>query len=289
MGCSFCSIPLFRGRQKSRTIDSIVSEAQAHARLGVAELNLVAQEMITYGLDQRPRVQLTDLLAALVDIGDFRWIRLNYLHPKFVESNLLDFVAEHQTVVPYFDMPIQHINDRVLKRMNRAYGRERVTTVLTEIMSRVPDAQVVTSLITGFPGETPTDFEELYNFVASGWFRYVNVFEFSPEAGTPAAALDLKVDSQIARERAERLRRAQAQVFDQLASRQIGQTIDVLIESRTRDLALRSTYPWRGRSVWDGTEDSWIAVRSDDALQIGSIVKCRIDEARGYVLLCEAL
>ncbi len=287
MGCSFCSIPLFRGRQVSRTITSIVQEAVGYEAVGARELNLVAQEMLTYGIDQRPRTSLLELLQELLRATAIPWIRLNYCHPRFIDNKLLDLIAEEERILPYFDMPLQHVNDRLLRAMNRPYDRKRVEKVIHSIQETLPSAQIITAFIVGFPGETKSEFRELQDFVEGGYFRYVNVFEYSPEIGTPAAALPMQIAPTIKSLRSEELRSSQRRAFSAWAVTQVGRRIDVLVESRNYDLATAHTHPWRGRSMWDGTEDSWVAVGGGGTLRAGDLITCEIRGSRDFVFLSE--
>ncbi|MEL7372632.1 MAG: 30S ribosomal protein S12 methylthiotransferase RimO, partial [Myxococcota bacterium] len=194
--CAFCIIPTLRGRQLSRPIDDLVREAQTLADRGVVEVNLVAQDLTGYGHDLDPRVALADLLRALGQVDGLRWIRLHYAYPRPFSKALLAALAEEEKIVPYIDMPLQHISDPVLKRMRRGRPRRFIDKLLGDIRTAVPDVTLRTSFIVGFPGETEDDFQTLCDYVQEASFERVGVFKFSREEDTPSYDLPDQVPAE---------------------------------------------------------------------------------------------
>ena len=210
--CSFCIIPKIRGRHESRSIESVVAEAEALVADGVVELNLIGQDLTAFGRDRRDGSSLARLLRALVGIRDLRWIRLLYNYPRDVTDELLDTIAGEEKVCSYIDMPLQHISDRMLRRMRRERSGAEVRRLIERIRARVPGVALRTVFIVGFPGETDADFAELLQFVRETKFERVGVFRYSREEGTAAATLDGHIPEHVKRRRFDALMRAQALV-----------------------------------------------------------------------------
>ena len=287
--CSFCSIPGFRGPQRSRFIESIVAEARSMVEQGAVELNLVAQETASYGLDIYGSPHLVELLESLLTNTNASWIRVSYCYPTFVSDSLIDLFASEPRLMPYFDIPLQHINDHILCSMNRGYRRKAIELLLEKIFNNVPQAQVITSFIAGFPGETNEAFKELLAFIGQGWFRYVNVFPFSPEPGTPSYMLKNQLDEDIKSERVRDLRKTQHIVFNDLSKTLIGQKIDVLVCGPNTDFRTLNKYPYRARTIWDAPEDSHICLKHHHQLNLGEIIPARVISSEGYVLYGEGI
>jgi len=227
--CSFCIIPKIRGRHESRSIDSICSEAENLAADGVVELNLIAQDLTAFGRDRRDGSSLSQLLRALAKIDGLRWIRLLYTFPRYVTDELLDTIANEDKVCPYIDMPLQHISDRILRRMQRERDGAAIRRLLHRIRHRIPGVAVRTAFIVGFPGETDADFAELVQFVRDARFERVGVFRYSKEEGTTAATFADQVPEALKRTRRAALMRAQAVVSAEANRRLVGTRQETLV------------------------------------------------------------
>ncbi len=227
--CSYCIIPKIRGRFRSRSMENIIAEAETLAKDGYKELILVAQDLTRYGADLYGGRQLARLLTRLCGIDGIRWIRLHYLYPNELDDDLIAVIAREPKIVKYLDIPIQHINNGILKKMNRRDTSESIRTLFKTLRARIPGLVLRTSLITGLPGEGEAEFEELCRFLREMKIERAGVFPFSPEEGTPAAAMD-HVDSETARQRAERVLEIQAGIMDQWEAGLIGREISVICE-----------------------------------------------------------
>lgn len=227
--CSFCIIPKIRGRHESRSLESIVGEAEALAADGVIELNLIAQDLTAYGRDRRDGSSLSTLLRAVARIEGLRWIRLLYTYPRYVSDELLEAIAGEEKICPYIDMPLQHISDRMLRRMRRERGGAAVRRLLDRVRRRVPGIALRTAFIVGFPGETEADFAELSQFVREARFERVGVFRYSQEEGTAAATLRDQVPETVKRQRRDALMQAQAEVSAAKNRQLIGSEREVLV------------------------------------------------------------
>ena len=228
--CAFCAIPIMRGKQRSRSVESIVAEAKRLAAEGVKEINLISQDTINYGVDLGQRQGLVTLLRELVKVEGLRWIRPFYLYPQQITDELLDFYAGEEKITKYIDMPLQHINDRMLKRMHRLGDRRAITTLVERIRTRIPGVTFRTAFIVGFPGETEQAFEELKSYVQETEFDRVAVFLYSDEEDTPAVSLDGKVDRSVMEERRNEILAVQEGIASAKGRARIGSAVEVLIE-----------------------------------------------------------
>ena len=228
--CAFCAIPIMRGKQRSRTIDSIVAEARRLGQEGVKELNLLSQDTINYGVDIGLKQGLTALLRELITVDDVRWIRPFYLYPQQVTDELLELYAGAPRITKYLDMPLQHISDGMLKRMHRLGDRTHVTKLVERIRTKIPGVFFRTAFIVGFPGETDAMFEELRQFVQDMEFDRVAVFLYSDEEGTSAVDLDHKVEQAVMEERRNELLALQESISESKNRQYLGRTIDVLVD-----------------------------------------------------------
>ncbi len=245
--CAFCAIPSIRGHYRSRPMENIVAEARSLAESGVKELVVIAQDITRYGTDLYGRRSLAALCRRLSEIEGVTWIRLHYLYPDQFDDALIDEIAENEKIVKYLDIPIQHIDDAILKRMNRRGGGGEIRTLLQTLRRRIPGLVLRTSLITGLPGEGEPEFEALCAFLREARIERVGVFPFSPEEGTPAAEMPDRVDEETAQHRAELILELQAEIMDEFCGRQVGQVLDVLCTGT--DGAYRT-----GRSYADSPE-----------------------------------
>lgn len=284
--CSFCIIPKLRGDLNSRPLSVIVEEARALAAAGVKELNLVGQDSNSWGRDLLERHRLPDLLTALDGVEGIEWVRLLYSYPSKFDAPLIEAIASLPSVVPYVDMPLQHISDPILKAMRRGVGRARTERLLTTLRDRIDGLAVRTGFIVGFPGETEQHFDELMDFVAEQRFDNLGVFTFSPQQETPAAHLPDPVDPDVARERRDRLMLLQQEIVLERNEQRVGERVDVLIEGPHPE---SPELLWVGRTPGQAPEiDGNIIVADAGDAAFGDIVSMRIVQAAGYDLVAEA-
>lgn len=236
--CAFCAIPIMRGKQRSRPVESIVAEAERLAAEGVKEINLISQDTINYGVDLGIRHGLVTLLRELVKVNDLRWIRPFYLYPQQVTDELLDLYAGEEKITKYIDMPLQHINDRMLKRMHRLGDRKAITSLVDRIRTRIPGVVFRTAFIVGFPGETETAFDELKTYVEETEFDRVAVFLYSDEEETPAVSLDDKIARSVMEERRNDILAVQDGIAAAKGRAHIGSVMDVLVEGVSEETEL---------------------------------------------------
>ena len=226
--CSFCAIPAIRGRYRSRPMENILAEARALAQAGVKELLVIAQDITRYGTDLYGAPKLAELCRRLSEIEGVRWLRLHYLYPDAFTEELIDEIAGNEKIVKYLDIPIQHIDDTILRAMNRRGTGAEIRQLLQTLRSRIPGLVLRTSLITGFPGETEAQFEALCAFLREARIERAGVFPYSPEEGTPAERLPDRVDEDLARRRAELVMEIQEGIMEDYYSAQIGKRLTVL-------------------------------------------------------------
>ncbi|NGZ03118.1 MAG: 30S ribosomal protein S12 methylthiotransferase RimO [Nitrospira sp. WS238] len=233
--CAFCAIPLMRGKQRSRPVESIVAEAKRLAHEGVKEINLISQDTINYGVDLGLRQGLVQLLRELVTVDGLRWIRPFYLYPQQVTDDLLDLYAGEDKITKYIDMPLQHINDHMLKRMHRLGNRAAIESLVHRIRTRIPGVSFRTAFIVGFPGETDAAYDELYEYVEQSQFDRVAAFLYSDEEGTSAVEFENKVERQVMDERRNALLSLQESIAGAKGRAKIGSVLDVLIDGRSEE------------------------------------------------------
>ncbi len=283
--CTFCAIPSFRGKHVSKPIERIVAEAEQLAAQGVKELNLIAQDSTQYGYDLYGNMRLPELLRALSPIDGIEWIRLFYCYPSRVNRGVIEAIATTPKVCHYIDMPLQHADNEVLRRMRRPMSYEGYIKLLGDFRAAVPDVAIRTTFIVGFPGETKENFATLERFVEEAQFDRVGVFEYSVEDGTPSAELEPKVPSRMKRTRKNMLMERQKGISLARNQAWIGRELDVLIEGRSGLEAGTAT----GRSFRDAPEiDGQVYVRRC-AVPAGSFVRTRVVEARPYDLVAEPI
>lgn len=279
--CTFCIIPSLRGLQRSRPIDDVVREAEAMAARGVVELNLIAQDLTGYGHDLDPKVQLADLLRALGKAETPPWIRLHYAYPRPYSKKLLSALAEEPKILPYVDMPLQHIADGVLKRMARGRPRKFIEKLLGEIRAAVPHVVMRSSFIVGFPGETDADFRELCDYVEAEDFEHVGVFRFSREEGTPSYDLPDQIPTELIEERYTELRERLTEKSRLKKAEYVGKRIEVLVDgpSEETELLIASRHKGQAPEV-DGT--TYI---NDGMASAGDLVEVEITESFDFDLV----
>lgn len=228
-GCAFCIIPKLRGRYRSRTVASLVAEAKKLAASGVKELIVIAQDITRYGIDLYHKRMLGELLTELCKLP-FHWIRLHYLYPDDLDDALIDVIAREPKVLNYIDIPLQHINDGILKRMCRRSTKAEILALLAKLRDRLPGLVLRTSLICGLPGEGKAEFEELCEFLREARIERAGIFQFSPEEGTPAAEMEDQVDAATAERRVELVVELQSRVMDAFNGERLGECLEVLCE-----------------------------------------------------------
>ena len=246
--CAFCAIPYIRGRYRSRTMENILEEAQDLARHGVKEIIVIAQDITRYGTDLYGRRCLAELCRRLSEIDGIQWIRLHYTYPDQFDDELIDEIANNDKIVKYLDIPIQHINNGILKAMNRRGTGDDIRALFKTLRERIPGLVLRTSLIAGLPGEGEAEFEELCEFLREAKIERAGVFPFSPEEGTPAAAME-HVDFDEAQRRAELIMDIQAQVMDEFAASLIGRRLPVICLDYDEEQKM-----WVGRSCYDSPD-----------------------------------
>jgi len=279
--CSFCAIPSFRGKQRSRTIEDLVREAGILAAAGVVELNLISQDTIAYGRDLAKRESLPELLAALAAVDGIRWIRAHYLYPEKLSDSLIETIAQHEKVLPYIDMPLQHASDSMLRAMRRGHGGDRMHKVVERLRRAIPDLVFRTTFIVGHPGETEADFEELRSFVEWAEFDHVGVFLYSPEDGTPSGEMADAVDSDVAEARREALMDLQRPISRERLDLRVGTELDVLVEgvSDESDLLLQGRW-WGQAPEVDGS-----VYLANGVARAGEIRRVLVTDAADYDLM----
>ncbi|KAA3612282.1 MAG: 30S ribosomal protein S12 methylthiotransferase RimO [Calditrichaeota bacterium] len=276
--CTFCAIPQIRGGFRSKNIPDLVRETEHLARQNVKELVLIAQDSTIYGLDNYGEKKLPELLNALNDIDGIEWIRLMYAYPYHLTDEMLASIAELDKVCKYIDMPVQHTSDRVLKRMARRVSGQFQHDLIQKMRSRISGLTLRTSLIVGFPGETESDFQQLYDYVAEGHFDRLGVFTYSHEEGTPAARFEDDVPAEIKRERQDLLYQMQADVAEQKNTNFHNQHLRVLIDEFDEQNQVHV-----GRTAADAPEiDNVVLI--PDACKVGSFYQVRITETSSFEL-----
>jgi ribosomal protein S12 methylthiotransferase len=282
--CTFCSIPIMRGKFRSRSMESIITEVKQLANQGVREISLIAQDSTNYGTDLYEGFKLPELLNLVSDVPGIAWVRLHYAYPGFFTDELIETIASNPKVCNYIDMPLQHSEDSILKRMRRP-GRQRdVRDLVGKIRARIPEVALRTSMIVGFPGETEEDFEKLCEFVREMKFDRLGVFAYSQEEDTPAHRLPDQLTDEVKQFRQNTLMEIQREVAKDNAAKYVGRTIDVLVERYDG----RSDV-YIGRSQYDAPEIDGEVFISGCLVEIGQMSKVRITHAYEYDLSGEGI
>lgn len=283
--CSYCAIPSIRGGYRSREIGDILSEAVSLAQNGVRELIVTAQDTTRYGEDIYGEPRLPQLLRSLSEIGGFAWIRTLYTYPERISDELIETVANTENIVKYFDIPIQHCSDGILRRMNRKSSRKSLETLLCKIREHVEGVTLRTTLMTGFPGETDDDFNELCEFVKEQKFDRLGCFAYSAEDGTPAALYPDQVPPQVRADRADTLMKLQSEISLTHNREKVGRTLTALCEGCDGESGL-----WHGRGECDAPEvDGEIFFNSDKPVEPGEFVSVKITGCDEYDLRGERI
>ncbi|MGM9524172.1 MAG: 30S ribosomal protein S12 methylthiotransferase RimO [Faecousia sp.] len=269
--CSYCVIPSLRGKYRSRTLDDCLYEARMLAEDGVKELIVVAQDTSRYGIDLYGERKLPELLRELCKIEKLHWVRVHYLYPDELTDELLEVIASEPKIVKYMDIPIQHVNDTILKKMNRRGTKAELNELFAKIRKKIPDAVIRTSLIMGLPGEGEAEFEELCDWLREYQLERVGAFAFSPEEGTPAARME-HPDEETAVRRAEIVSELQSRIMDAYNEARIGTTMEVLCEGYDPE-----TEQYYGRTYADSPDiDGRVVFDSEKTVRPGSFVQVRI-------------
>ncbi len=281
--CTFCAIPKMRGKHITKPMEMVLDEARELAGDGVRELNIVAQDTTYYGLDLYGEVRLAELLEQLETVEGLDWIRLLYLYPIHFSDRLIDVIAGSSKIIPYLDMPLQHINDLMLKRMQRRVNRAQTEELLGKLRNRIPNLVLRTTFITGFPGETDAQFEELRDFVAEARFERMGAFTYSLEPGTPAEKLADHLPEDVKNARRDELMEVQQRIAFEFQESLVGYELDALIDAPVEPGL------WVGRTFADAPEiDGVVYVRGDN-LAAGELVPVEIVAAQEYDLVAEHL
>ena len=282
--CAYCIIPYLRGRYRSRQMDDVLYEARMLAESGVKELIVVAQDTSRYGTDLPGHKRLlAPLLRELCKIEKLHWVRVHYVYPDEIDDELIDTIAQEEKIVKYLDIPIQHCNDAILKKMNRRGSGAFVAELLAKLRARIPGLVIRTSIITGLPGEGEAEFAELCEFLKKQRMERVGAFPFSPEEGTPAAKMDYP-DSDVAQQRAEMVEEIQSRIMDDYNASMIGKTLEVLVDGFDEDAE-----QFYGRTYADSPDiDGRVWIACDEPLTVGDFVQVTIDAVEdgdlcGYV------
>ena len=282
--CTYCAIPYIRGLFVSRPMEDILEEAKTIAKKGIKELIIIAQDTTKYGKDLYGESKLAELLTELCKIKELHWIRFLYSYPEGITDELIQVVKKEKKIAKYFDIPIQHISNEVLKKMNRKTSKENIENLISKIRKEIPNVTLRTSLIVGFPGETKEQFEELYDFVEKTKFDKLGVFEYSKEDGTPAATMPNQVHHMTKKSRFNKIMILQQEISREKMKAKIGTEQEVLIENKSFD---RKYYI--GRTKSDVPDIDGVVYIKNNNLEINEFVNCKITDFREYDLIGEGI
>lgn len=282
--CTYCAIPYIRGPFVSRKKEDILEEAKKLAKDGIKELIVIAQDTTKYGEDIYGENKLAELLEELSNIDEIKWIRFLYSYPEGITDELINVVANNSKIAKYFDIPIQHISDTVLKRMNRRTNKKQITSLIKKIRKDIPDVIIRTTLIVGFPGETKKDFKELEDFVKETKFDKLGAFQYSKEEGTPAAKLPDQIHGNTKKARYNKIMSEQQKISNDILKNKIGKKCEVLIEETSFDNKF-----YIGRTMQDVPEiDGLVYIKNDGQENIlNTFVKCEVIDVKNYDLIAK--
>ncbi len=281
--CTFCAIPKMRGKHATKPMENVIAEATQLAAAGVRELNIVAQDTTYYGTDLYGEPRLAELLTELNKVDGLQWIRLMYFYPMYIDDRLLDVIADSDKILPYIDMPLQHADDTMLRRMSRRVNRPDTEALIEKMRNKIPDLALRTTFITGFPGETDEQFDVLVKFVERFKFERMGVFTYSYEPDTPAANLPDQIDDATKESRQKELMQVQQKIAFDFNESLVGKQIDVMVDNAVAE----HEGAWVGRSIYDAPDvDSVVYLtQTDHELKPGDIVRNEIVASRGYDLI----
>ena len=278
--CAYCVIPQIRGAYRSRPMENIIKEAELLASKGCREIILIAQDVTEYGTDIYGRLMLPELLRKLCKVDGIRWIRLMYCYEDKITDELIEVMASEEKICDYIDIPLQHVSDGVLSAMNRHSTTESIKDTLGRLRTAMPDIHIRTTLITGFPGETEEEFEELLEFVEETRFERLGVFAYSREEGTVAGDMENQIDEDVKAMRADAIMRRQLDISREINESKVGDTMTVMVDGTDEDGA------YLGRTVYDAPEiDNTVIFTSDEELVPGDMVQVKITDAFDYDLV----
>jgi ribosomal protein S12 methylthiotransferase len=283
--CTFCAIPGMRGKHVTKPIEEIVREARELVADGVRELIIVAQDTTYYGMDLYGRVRLAELLRELDQVDGLEWIRILYAYPINFTDELIETLATSKKIVPYLDLPLQHINDRMLRRMQRRVNRNETEKLLARLREAISDLVLRTTMIVGFPGETEPEFNELLEFVQEARFERLGVFPYSFEPGTPATRLDEHLSEEVKNERRDRLMAVQQEVAFDWTRQQINRETEVIVDGSDPEVPNH----WLARSHADAPDIDGVVRVKGKGLKAGDLVRVKITAADGYDLTARAI
>jgi len=283
--CKFCSIPMMRGRNRSRSLESLWEEAQQLADSGVRELNIIGQDTTDYGTDLYGSPKLAELLRGLCRISNIKWIRLFYAFPAHLTDEMIQVLAEEAKICPYLDMPIQHTDDELLLQMNRKLDGKGTKKLIEKLRGQIPDLALRTTFIVGLPGETDKKFETLLQDIKKIRFDRLGVFTYSNEEHVPAFKMENQVPEKVKKERQARVMELQQTISRELNCQKIGKTIEVLVEKLPDENEKRAV----GRSVWDGPEIDGFVYLTEGAFQLGEFVRGKVIDSTDYDLSVQPL
>ncbi|MDQ1274241.1 MAG: ribosomal protein methylthiotransferase [Planctomycetota bacterium] len=278
--CTYCAIPGIRGSFHSRTIENILEEAQQMACEGVKEINVISQDTTSYGVDLYGKQQLHVLLEKLSGIDGIEWIRILYTHPRHFYPELIHAIGRYDKICKYIDLPIQHINDAILKEMGRGVTHADIETLIDDLRSHTPQLFLRTSVIVGFPGETDEHFAELLAFITSAKFERLGVFTYSKEEGTPAASFKKQVPKEVKEQRLKEIMIAQQKIILKKHKKLVGTTISAMIDEKSK-----KNGQWLGRTYGDAPDVDSKVIIQENHLEIGDITNMMITGTAGYDLL----
>ncbi|MCF6464680.1 30S ribosomal protein S12 methylthiotransferase RimO [Clostridium sp. Cult2] len=280
--CTYCIIPKLRGKHRSRKMEDIIREVEYLAMNGVREIILIGQNTTDYGIDLYGEYKLNELLDNLNRIEKLKWIRLLYLYPDNISSNLISSIKSNEKVVKYLDIPLQHVNNNILKRMNRKTSKEEIKNLLSTLRSEIPNIILRTTFIVGFPGETNENFNELYNFIEDIRFDKLGIFTYSREEGTPASKFSHQVDKKTKENRRDRIMELQQNISYSLNKKRVGKNYEAIIE----DIYEKGLYI--GRTYIDSPDiDGIVYIKSNETLKLGQFVNVLITDSLEYDLIGE--
>ena len=287
--CTYCAIPYIRGPFASRKMEDILEEANMLAKKGIKELIVIAQDTTKYGVDIYGESKLAELLEKLSKIEGIKWIRFLYSYPEGITEELIDVVAKNDKIAKYFDIPIQHISDKILKRMNRKTNRNQIENLIANIRNKIPDVILRTSLIVGFPGETKEDFEELNEFVKQTKFDKLGTFMYSKEDGTPAEKLPEQIHGNTKKARYNKIMKTQQDISRMLQEEKIGKIYEVLVE----DMSFDGRY-YIGRTMQDVPDIDGIVYIKNETYEnqekiLNHFIDCEIVDVKNYDLIAKPL
>ena len=285
--CTYCAIPYIRGPFVSRKKEDILEEAKGRAKKGIKELIVIAQDTTKYGVDIYGKSALAELLDEITKIKGIKWVRFLYSYPEGITDELIDLVAKNNKIAKYFDIPIQHSSNKVLKTMNRRTSKEQITTLIKKIREKIPDVTLRTSLIVGFPGETKEDFEDLENFVKETRFDKLGVFPYSKEEGTPAEKLPNQIHGNTKKKRYNKIMSLQQEISKEKQEKFLGKKVEILVE----DISFDNKY-YVGRTISNVPDiDGLVYIKNNRKLRpeevLNNFIKGRIIDVSDYDLIAE--